>query len=166
MTATRSKTEPQGEIPIKAETTMDDDQRDVKRSPVMITSVLGCVGALSTGSLEGNLYLYDTNRRRGSAGLGSQQLNTRVREGDQLLWTVMSLECEAHVAIDAVLLDPSICVPQRQIFGDSGVAYWLGTVLRPVVGIVPYRISFIVGNRLSAMTTGSAGPALLGGGAQ
>ena len=144
---------------------MDDDQsRDAPRRPVMITSVIDCVGSLATGSLSGNLHLFDTNRRHGSVGLGTEELHTRVDEGDELLWTVMSMECEAHVAIDNLIVDPTVCVPERHLFPHSGVAYWRATVLRPIEGVVPYQLSFGVGTRTTPMSTDESGPALIGGG--
>ncbi|HST83046.1 MAG TPA: hypothetical protein VLL08_15030 [Kineosporiaceae bacterium] len=146
---------------------MDDDQtQDEPRPPVMITCVVDCVGALATGSLHGNLHLFDTNGRRGSVGLGTEQLHTRVDEGDELLWTVMSMECEAHVAIDDVIVDPSVCVPEKHLFPHTGVPYWRATVLRPIDGLIPYQLSLGVGTRTVPMTTETSSPALAGGGAQ
>jgi hypothetical protein len=145
---------------ITVETTMESEPR----SPLMITSVVDCVGALATGGIDGNLHLFDTNRRGGSTGVGTEALHSAVQVGDELLWTVMSLECEAHVAIDDVSFDSDVCVPEQHLYPHSGVPYWRATVLRPITGIIPYNISFTVGTRVEPMTTTRYSPALIGGG--
>ncbi|MEV3855562.1 hypothetical protein AB0J38_14680 [Streptomyces sp. NPDC050095] len=133
----------------------------VTKRPIMITAVLDCVGALASGSVQGHLYLYDTNKAGGSAGLGTEELRTQVRRGDQLLWNVLALECEAYVAIDGIDIDPDVCEPVRKVYPGTDVAYWIGTVKRDAPQGVGYRIAFKVGTRTEPIVT-TAMPALTG----
>lgn len=130
--------------------------------PISITAVVDCVGCLADGSLRDNLYLYDTNRPAGSTGLGTEELRTRVRPGDRLVWTVLPLECEAYVAIAAILIDAAVCRPERRVYPGTDVAYWIGTVTGngSGAGVVPYRIAFTVGTRTEPMVS-EATPALM-----
>ncbi|MFJ8039644.1 hypothetical protein ACIRBX_03900 [Kitasatospora sp. NPDC096147] len=121
--------------------------------PISITAVVDCVGALASRSMQGNLYLYDTNRAGGSTGLGSEALHTRVRRGDQLLWNVLALECEAFVGIHAIEIDPAYCVPERRVYPGTDVAYWTATVKKDATAPVPYRIGFLLGTRAEPVTS-------------
>jgi hypothetical protein len=130
--------------------------------PISITAVVDCVGCLADRSLRGNLYLYDTNRSGGSTGLGTEELMTRVRRGDSLVWTVLPLECEAYVDIAGILIDKAVCEPDRRVYPGTDVSYWVGTVKRDNLGVVPYRIAFTVGTRTDPMLT-LRSPALVEG---
>jgi hypothetical protein len=132
----------------------------VKR-PISITAVVDCVGALASGRMDGHLYLYDTNKAQGSTGLGTEQLKTRVKRGDQLLWNVLALECEAFVAIDDIIIDRDIVEPVRQVYPGTDVAYWIGTVKKDDAELVPYQIKFKLGTRAEPITTTT--PATLAG---
>ncbi|MFC8449537.1 hypothetical protein [Kitasatospora sp. NPDC057223] len=136
-------------------------QESVPKRPISITAVVDCVGALASRSMQGNLYLYDTNLAGGSTGLGSEELQTRVRRGDQLLWNVLALECEAFVGIDGIEIDPEFCTPERKVYPGTDVAYWTGTVKKDSAEPVPYRISFVLGTRTEPVTT-TLSPALIG----
>jgi hypothetical protein len=127
------------------------------RQPISICAVVDVVGALATGVLSGNLYLFDTTSAPGGA---SETLRTRVERGDQLHWTVFALECEAYAAIDGIVIDPKLCEVERKTYPGTDVSYWLGTVKRDV-GMVPYHIQLRLGNRAEPMTT-SATPFLVG----
>ncbi|WP_320779179.1 hypothetical protein [Streptomyces sp. CRN 30] len=131
------------------------------RRPISITAVVDAVGALATGTVHGNLYFYDTNKGGGSTGFGTEQLRTRVRGGDQLLWGVLALECEAYVAIDGVLIDPELCEPERRTYPGTDVTYWIGTVKKDAVGDTFYQVRFKLGSRDEPFTTTLA-PSLVG----
>ncbi|MER5862903.1 hypothetical protein [Kitasatospora sp. NPDC002040] len=133
----------------------------VPKRPVSITAVVDCVGALASRSMQGNLYLYDTNRAAGSTGLGTEELRTKVHRGDQLLWNVLALECEAYVGIAGIEIDPEFCEPERKVYPGTDVAYWTATVKKDSAEPVPYRISFLLGTRAEAVTT-TLTPALIG----
>jgi hypothetical protein len=116
-------------------------------STVSVTAVVDCVAALATRSLDGNLYLYDTNKAGGSTGFGTQEPQTRVREGDEVLWTVHPLECEAYVAIDGILIDPDVCTPEEKVYEGTDISYWTGTVKQDARGSFPYQIRLRIGTR-------------------
>ena len=129
---------------------------EAQKHPITISAVVDVVGALATGSLSGNVYLVDTNRENGSTGLGTEELRTAVRKGDELLWTVLPLECEAYVAIDDIVMDKSICAPARKVYPGTDVAYWVGTVKKEAGAATPYDIKFKLGTRIDPMTTATA----------
>ncbi|GAA3096853.1 hypothetical protein ACFQ0X_10345 [Streptomyces rectiviolaceus] len=122
------------------------------KRPVSITAVVDCVGALAAGNMQGHLYMYDTNKAAGSTGFGTEELQTRVLKGDQLLWNALALECEAYVAIDDIVIDSSICVPERKVYPGTDVAYWIGTVKKDAANIT-YQIKFKLGTRDEPIAT-------------
>ncbi|WP_175412048.1 hypothetical protein [Streptomyces sp. TRM64462] len=117
------------------------------KRPISVTAVVDCVGALASRATSGHLYLYDTNKAGGSSGQGTEALRTRVKAGDELIWTCLALECEAYVAIDGIDIDPDICEPERRVFPGTDVVYWTGTVKKDAESPVPYRIDFRLGTR-------------------
>ncbi|MGW5863282.1 hypothetical protein ACWFRJ_14060 [Streptomyces sp. NPDC055239] len=122
------------------------------KRPISITAVVDCVGALAAGNMQGHLYMYDTNRSAGSTGFGTEELQTRAKKGDQLLWNALALECEAYVAIDGIEIDSSICVPERKVYPGTDVAYWTGTVKKDAPNVT-YQISFKLGTRDESIAT-------------
>jgi hypothetical protein len=129
--------------------------------PTSITAVVDPVAALASRSLSGNVYLYDTNKKQGSTGFGTEELRTRVRKGDQLLWNVVPLECETFVSIDSIEIDEHVCVPEKHVYPGTDISYWSGTVLKEIQGAVHYQLSFRLGTLDTPITT-SAAPALVG----
>ena len=130
------------------------------RQPISVNAVVDVVGALATGGLSGNLYLLDTNRRNGSTGIGTEELKTMVKKGDQLVWTVLPLECEAYVSIHNILIDKALCEPEHKTYPGTDISYWIGDVKKDVK-VAPYHIQFKVGTRVDPMTTPIA-PCLVG----
>ncbi|MDN3354379.1 hypothetical protein [Actinomadura sp. DC4] len=129
--------------------------------PISITAVIDPVAALAAGTVRGNLYLYDTNKTGGSTGLGGEELRTRVRKGDQLLWNTLPLECETYAAISAILIDAEICEPKQKVYPGTDISYWSATVKRDLTEPVPYRIQFRLGTVTEPITTETS-PALVG----
>ncbi|TKA09574.1 hypothetical protein [Actinacidiphila oryziradicis] len=142
-------------------TTKPRQQKATPKRPISITAVVDCVGALAAQSTHGNLYLYDTNKAGGSAGFGTEELKTKVKAGDQLLWAVLALECEAFVAIEDIVIDKEVCEPVRKVYPGTDVAYWIGTVKKDGVAVVPYQIKFKLGTQVEPITT-TLSPALVG----
>jgi len=138
------------------------DHEPPRQQPISIRAVIDVVGALATGSLSGNLYLLDTNRANGSTGIGTESLRTRVRKGDQVLWTALPLECEAFASIEDIVVDKEFCMVESRTYPGTDVSYWIGTVKRDTE-IATYYIKFKLGTRMEAMTTAS--PAFLVGAA-
>ncbi|MFS8199597.1 hypothetical protein ACLVWQ_13025 [Streptomyces sp. CWNU-52B] len=131
------------------------------RRPISITAVVDCVGALATGTVHGNLYFYDTNKAGGSTGFGTEELRTRVRVGDQVLWSVLALECEAYTAIDGIDIDHELVEPERRVYPGTDVAYWIGTVKKDVPEDTFYQVRFRLGSRDEPLAT-TLSPSLVG----
>jgi hypothetical protein len=118
---------------------------------ISITAVVDCVASLASGTVGGNVYLFDTNASGGSQGQGSQALHTRVARGDRLVWTVFGLECEAYVGITGISIDEAVCEPRRGFYPGTDIAYWTGTVSGDAAGTSPYQLAFAVGTRTDIM---------------
>jgi hypothetical protein len=142
-------------------TTKPRQQKAKAKRPISITAVVDCVGVLAAQNTHGHLYMYDTNKAGGSLGFGTEELKTRVQAGDQLLWTVLALECEAFVAIDDIVIDKEVCEPVRKVYPGTDVAYWIGTVKKGGVAAVPYQIKFKLGTQDEPIAT-TLSPALVG----
>ncbi|MEU0247360.1 hypothetical protein ABZ192_24165 [Streptomyces sp. NPDC006235] len=136
-------------------------KRTTTARPITITAVVDVVGVLASDSTSGEVYLYDTNKASGSTGFGTEELKTKVKRGDQVLWTTIALECEAHVAIHGIDIDKNVCEPERMVYPDTDVTYWTGTVKKDIDGAVPYRITFQVGTRNEPIIA-ALSPALVG----
>ncbi len=122
--------------------------------PVTISAVVDCPGILAGRSTAGNLYLYDTNKAEGSTGLGTEDLRTRVRKGDQIIWNVIVLECETYVSIDGIDIDARFAVPEKKVYPSTDISYWTATVLEDIPeATVPYQIKFLVGTVAEPITT-------------
>ncbi len=131
-------------------------------SQLRIVAVVDVVTALATEALDGALWLLDSNKDGGSTGEGTGRLTTTVQEGDELVWTTMSLECEAYAAIDAVEIDAAYCDVSRETYPGTDIAYWLGRILKdPGTSTVPYKLRFALGSRVVPMSL--SGPAITGG---
>jgi hypothetical protein len=153
-----------------AETTgaqLSEEQAESPRHPISITAVVDVVGALATRGLSGNLYLLDTNKTGGSTGIGTEELKTKVKKGDQLLWTVLPLECEAYASIDDIMIDSAVCEVEQRTYPGTDISYWAGTVKKDIDAI-PYQISFKLGTRIEPITTASSAlsPFLIGEGTE
>jgi hypothetical protein len=128
---------------------------------INIKSIIDVVGALEDNMLKENFYLYDDNRRNGSTRQGTQELATAVKKGDQIVWTVTPMECEAYADISAITLPSAICEVKRYTYAGTAIAYWLGTV-KEAVDNLPYSITLKVGNHSVSMTCEN-GPRLIKG---
>ena len=128
--------------------------------PVTITAVVDCPGILASRSTRGNLYLYDTNKASGSTGLGTEELQTPVKKGDQILWNIHVLECETFASIDGIEIDEQICVPEQKVYPSTDISYWTATVLKDIPELVPYQIRFRLGS-LTEPITSTSSPSLV-----
>ncbi|MFK4070779.1 hypothetical protein [Streptomyces sp. NPDC029674] len=134
-------------------TTKSKPREPAVKRPISITAVVDCVGALAAGNMDGHLYMYDTNRVGGSTGFGTEELLTKVKRGDRLLWNCLALECEAYVSIEDIVIDHEICEPERKVYPGTDVSYWIGTVKKTDPGTFTYQIRFKLGTRDEPITT-------------
>jgi hypothetical protein len=127
---------------------------------ITILSLIDVVGALSEDTMKANVYLFDDNKTNGSSDEGTGVLKTKVKAGDKLIWTLMSLEPESFAEICDITIDPEICKAEKKMYPQSDVAYWEGEVLKEVSS-TPYKITFEVGTRRQKIETEET-PALIG----
>lgn len=134
-----------------------------ERLRVMV--VVDVVSALASESLDDAVWLVGSEPRGGSTGNGTRHLQTTVAVGDELLWTVMSLECEAFASIEAIRIDPAYCTVTSGVYEGTDIRYWLGTVRKnPGKAVVPYGIEFRLGSRRDVMTLSTPDlPSITGG---
>jgi hypothetical protein len=114
-------------------------------SQVAIKLVIDVVGALESGSMSGNIFALDTNRRGGSLGNGTDALQTAVSRGSEITWMIAPLECEAFVSLDAIVADKAVVEPVRQQFPGSAITYWTGTV-KKAAHPASYDLVFTIGS--------------------
>ncbi|RXK85975.1 hypothetical protein [Filimonas effusa] len=132
----------------------------MKPKEIIIMSLVDVVGALASDNIKGNLYLFDNNKSDGSLDEGTGVLKTKVKTGDVLIWTIMSMEPESYAAISNITIDPEVCSPVTEMYPDSDVSYWQATVLKEVTS-VPYKITFEVGVKKQQVETRET-PSLIG----
>jgi hypothetical protein len=121
---------------------------------ISIISVVDVVGALANNTLSGNIYLVDNNKTGGSTGEGTEALSTSVKENDEVVWIVQSLECEANANIEGILIDSACCEPQKKFYEGTDVSYWVGKIKKGAKqGEYPYSLQFKVGSRIEDMAT-------------
>jgi hypothetical protein len=132
---------------------------------VRVIVMVDVVGALATENLDGALWLVDSNKSGGSTREGTSQLKTAVKKGDELIWTVMSLECEAFAAIESIEIDPAYCEVTRGVYEGTDISFWLGKVKKdPGSSVIPYNVHVRLGTRAGFMPlSGPSFPALTGG---
>ena len=126
---------------------------------ITIATIIDVAGALATNSLDGSIYLVDDNKRGGSELLGTPQLKTKVRKGDQLMWVIVPLEVEAYSTISHIDIDHKYIKPEQRYFPNSDVTYWIG-IVKKVPDCLEYSLSFLLGDSNDAMTP-DAKPALI-----
>jgi hypothetical protein len=126
---------------------------------ISIKAIIDVVKALTSGTLSDSVHLFDDNRRGGSSNQGTYRLATAVKKGDQILWTIAPLECEAYAEITAITLPPDICEVTRQTYPGTSIAYWIGTV-KETVEDLPYSITMNLGHAGFSLTS-DYGPRLI-----
>lgn len=127
---------------------------------ITISALVDVVGALAAESLQNSIYLTDNNKLNGSTDEGTEVLKTKVKKGDQLMWTSMSLEPEAYASITGIIIDSEYCEPEQRPYVGSDITFWIGTVKKDLEA-VPYKIKIKVGNRQLELTTPNS-PSLIG----
>jgi len=99
----------------------------VNRIDILIA--VDVVGALASGSLEGNVYLVDTNKYIGSWNQGQSGLVTACQDGTTLTWGVASVDPGDDVEITGFagpLVDSKVCQPASNPIAGNGA--WSGLV--------------------------------------
>jgi hypothetical protein len=90
---------------------------------INILIAVDVVGALAAGTLQGYVYLVDTNKYLGSWQEGQSTLNTVCQDGQLLTWCVTSVDPGNDVEIagfSGAMVDGRICLPaQDPIAGNT-----------------------------------------------
>ncbi len=114
-----------------------------------VLCAVDALGAASTGSLVGNVYLVDTNAFIGSWQEGTADLVTVCQDGQHVQWSATAVSPESQIGItefSGTLVDQRICVPVQG--GDSSAPSWLGLVESPSeVGMWSYTVTLEVDGR-------------------
>lgn len=118
---------------------------------ITIRLVIDVIGALESGVLAPNVYLFDNNRRGGSTGHGTAALDTSAAVGDRLIWTIAPMECGTYCEIAAIDLPEALCTVKREVFAGTNVSYWTGAVFGHVDDL-PYTIALGIGHYGLTMT--------------
>ena len=82
---------------------------------IKILVVIDASGALSTASIENNVYMIDSNQWLGSWQEGTCQLHTVAEDGQLLSWRATGISPDSQVNITAFsggMVEQSICTPQ------------------------------------------------------
>lgn len=91
--------------------------------------VIDAVAALASGSLQGNVYLVDTNKYLGSWQEGQSELNTVCQDGQLLTWSAVPVNPGSEVSIEGFsgqAVTSKVCVPRFNPIAGGGA--WSGTV--------------------------------------
>ena len=91
-------------------------------STVDVLMIVDVDGALSSGDLENNIYLVDTNKHCGSGSEGQSELNTVLKPGDTIRWAVVPLQPEGDVKIDGfsgTAVTNHIITPKQDPSGET-----------------------------------------------
>lgn len=86
-------------------------------------------GALAAGTLQGSVYLVDSNQYLGSWQEGQSALNTVCQDGQLLCWSVAPIDPASQVEIAGFagpLVDGGICRPAQDTLAGGGA--WIGRV--------------------------------------
>ena len=111
--------------------------------------VVDTEGALSSGALEGNVYLVDTNKYLGSWQEGQSQLHTVCQDGQLLAWSAASVDPGDDVSIagfSGQMVSSKICVPQANPIAGNGV--WNGQIkTQGIFASYSYTVTIALGSK-------------------
>lgn len=96
---------------------------------IRILIAVDVVGALSAGTLQGFVYMVDTNQYLGSWQEGQSTLNTVCQDGQALTWSIVPVDPGNEVNIAGFtgpMVDQKICTPVQDPFAGNTV--WSGRV--------------------------------------
>ncbi|WP_298510381.1 hypothetical protein [uncultured Kordia sp.] len=130
-------------------------------SYVNIKALVDVVAVLSNDQLEGNVYILDTNKLKGSSKEGTIYLETAVEKNDIILWSTYGLEVESYVKIcDIQVNETYLSKPTEEYYQGTNIQYWTSTVKKVPTQNIPYSIHFEVGNTTTLFATKSNGPSV------
>ncbi|AEY67468.1 hypothetical protein [Clostridium sp. BNL1100] len=96
---------------------------------IEILIIVDANGALSTNSLQSNVYMVDTNKWLGSWNESTCNLHTVCEDQQLICWRVVAISESSLVSIEnfsGQLTNQNICTPQKS--GSDECTYWEGRV--------------------------------------
>ncbi|MEM6719426.1 MAG: hypothetical protein AAF611_08940 [Bacteroidota bacterium] len=127
---------------------------------VNIKALVDVVAVLSNDQLDGNMYLFDTNKLQGSTKEGTSNLESAVQKNDQVLWSTYGLEVESYVKICDITVDETyLTKPKAEYYEGTNIQYWTSRVLKTPETTIPYSIQFEVGDTTTLFAT-KKGPSI------
>lgn len=118
-------------------------------SNINVLIVVDALGAATTGNLQNNVYLVDTNKHVGSYNEGNAELYTACNDGDVISWAVTPINPNDDVSIFSFtgqMIDNGICNPAQQ--GIANDYYWEGRVeARGQTGNIQYSVVLKIDDR-------------------
>lgn len=106
------------------------------RKCITTAIVTDALGILATKSLEGNLYLFDDNRRSGSYGEGTSGMVTvldfkeQKPEDYELAWFIMNLRPDVSVEIADMQAGSDAVLIERHVYEETSISCWVARVRR------------------------------------
>lgn len=129
-------------------------------SYINIKALVDVVAVLSNDRLEGNVYILDTNKLKGSSKEGTMYLETAVTKDDIILWSTYGLEVESYVKICNIQVDETyLSKPEEKYYEGTNIQYWTSIVKETPIENTPYSIHFEVGNTTTFFSTNN-GPSV------
>jgi hypothetical protein len=96
---------------------------------INVVIVVDTEGALSSGSLEANVYMVDTNKYIGSWQQGQSDLHTVCQDGQTVKWWAEALNSGESLDIKEFggqIVSTKICIPKEDPYSGNGA--WDGQV--------------------------------------
>ena len=96
---------------------------------INILIVVDTVGASTSGSLQDNVYIADTNGYLGSWNEGTSRLHTIIQNGQEIKWACTGISPSNDVEINSFsgqMVIDKICTPSKQ--GLPQATVWQGEV--------------------------------------
>lgn len=123
---------------------------------INIAIIVNSENALSSGSLQSNVYLVDTNKYLGSWGQGESKLHTVCQDGQSISWWATAVNAANAISISGFsgeMVSSKTCVPQLDAISSDNA--WFGNVqTHKSIGSFSYTITLdLDGKAMSFMAT-------------
>ena len=122
---------------------------------INILIAVDVTGALAAGTLQGCVYLVDTNKYLGSWQEGQSTLNTVCQDGQTLTWSVTPIEPGSAIVIagfSGQAVDQRICIPTQDPF--LGNTVWNGRVeTQGAFASYPYSVTLSMSGKAMSFSS-------------
>lgn len=120
-----------------------------------ILIVVDVTGALAAGTLQGYVYLMDSNHYLGSWQEGQSSLETVCQDGQALTWSAAPVEPGSQINIagfTGAMVSSGVCTPTQDPF--LGNTVWNGLLeTRGSYAAYPYTLSLSMGGHAMSVTS-------------